>query len=115
LLDGRGGDDIGTANLTINEVLNNEPIAQDDAFTGSLNTNVTGNLLVNNGNGPDTDPDNDPLSVTPGTFATANGSVTILANGDFTYTPNTRDISGRIRSIILCWMGGAAMISARST
>ncbi|MBK6895637.1 MAG: tandem-95 repeat protein [Alphaproteobacteria bacterium] len=88
LLDGRGGDDIGTVNLTINEVLNNEPIAQDDAFTGSLNTNVTGNLLVNNGNGPDTDPDSDPLSVTPGTFATANGSVTILANGDFTYTPN---------------------------
>ncbi len=88
LLDGRGGNDVGTVNLTINEVINNEPIAQDDAFTGSLNTNVTGNLLVNNGNGPDTDPDGDPLSVTPGTFATAHGSVVILANGNFTYTPN---------------------------
>jgi hypothetical protein len=53
---------------------NNAPIAQDDVFVGVEDTNITGNLLVDNGNGPDTDPDSDPLSVVPGTFATANGS-----------------------------------------
>ncbi len=88
LQDGQGGGDFGTVNITLNQVGgNHNPVAQDDNFVGDQGVNITGNLLVNNGNGPDTDQDGNPLSVTPGTFATAHGSVTILANGDFTYTP----------------------------
>jgi hypothetical protein len=63
-------------------------VAQDDVFSGNQDTQLTGNLLANNGNGPDTDPDNDPLSVTPATFTTSHGQVVIFANGDFTYTPS---------------------------
>ena len=87
VLDGNGGSDTGLVNLTINAV-NDAPVAADDAFTGNQDTTIIGNLLVNNGNGVDSDVDGDPLSVVAGTFATTNGSVTIAANGDFTYTPN---------------------------
>ena len=45
-------------------------------------------LLADNGDGEDGDPDNDVLSVIAGTFATAQGgSVAIAADGSFTYTP----------------------------
>ncbi|WP_346915327.1 Ig-like domain-containing protein [uncultured Roseibium sp.] len=45
-------------------------------------------MLVDNGAGADRDIDGDTLTVTAGTFATAEGgSVTIDANGAFTYTP----------------------------
>ncbi|WP_394701647.1 cadherin-like domain-containing protein [uncultured Roseibium sp.] len=49
---------------------------------------ITGNVLVDNGAGADGDIDGDTLTVTAGTFATAGGgSVTIDANGSFTYIP----------------------------
>ena len=69
---------------------NQPPFAQDDGFTSFEDEVITGNLFVDNGNGPDFDPDGDPIEVNlPGSF-TANGiggDVTIEANGDFTYTP----------------------------
>lgn len=73
---------------------NTDPVAQDDAFNGDEDTQITGNVLADNGNGADSDPDNDTLSVTSGTFATTQGgSITLQTNGDFTYTPAT-DFSG---------------------
>ncbi len=66
---------------------NNPPVAQDDAFTIPENTVLNGNVLANNGSGADSDPDGDPLSTTLVT-GTSNGAVNLLANGDFTYTPN---------------------------
>jgi len=74
--------------VTITVVENQTPVAADDDFTTNEDTPLNGNLLDDNGNGTDFDPDNDTLTVTSGIFATAHGSVTIEADGDFTYTAN---------------------------
>jgi Ca2+-binding RTX toxin-like protein len=67
---------------------NEAPIAQDDSFAGDEDTDITGNLLADNGNGVDSDPDGDTITAVPATLTTATGAtVTILASGDFTYTP----------------------------
>lgn len=67
---------------------NTAPTAQNDVFVADQDTAVTGNLLADNGNGADSDPDaGDTLSILAQTLTTAHGSVVISANGDFTYTP----------------------------
>ena len=69
---------------------NSAPIARDDSFTTSEDVLVSGNVLAANGGLADSDPDGgpQPLSVTPATINTANGgTVSLLGNGDFTYTP----------------------------
>ncbi len=65
------------------------PLAEDDSFTTPFETALTQNVLADNGNGADTDPEGGALTVatTPVTGPT-NGTVTIAANGNFTYTPN---------------------------
>ena len=85
--DGNGGTSTASVNLTVDSV-NDAPIAQDDAFFGGQDLNISGNLLVDNGNGADSDIDSGILSVVAETITTLNGSVVISANGDFTYTPN---------------------------
>ncbi|SER06556.1 VCBS repeat-containing protein [Nitrosomonas sp. Nm51] len=88
------GSDGGTGTVTIidgNESgPNNPPVAQDDAFATDEDTSVSGNVLVDNGNGADSDPDGDTLSVSStGVIATALGaSVTVNADGTFDYDPN---------------------------
>jgi gliding motility-associated-like protein len=59
------------------------PVAVTDIVTGT-----TGNVLVNNGNGVDFDPNGDNITVntTPVTQPT-NGTVTITPTGGFTFTP----------------------------
>jgi Ca2+-binding RTX toxin-like protein len=86
--DGHGGTASATVSLAVAAV-NDAPIAFDDVFSGTQNTNITGNLLTNNSNGADSDIDGDTLSVTAQTLTTAHGSVVISANGAFTYTPTT--------------------------
>ena len=87
LQDGNGGSDIGTVNISVSPV-QDDPIAADDAFSGDEDTQVTGNVLTDNGSGADSDPDGDPLSVSPGVIVTANGgTVNLLADGSFTYDP----------------------------
>ncbi|MEP4149385.1 MAG: retention module-containing protein [Halioglobus sp.] len=61
---------------------NNPPDAVNDGFSTEVNTPVSGNVLPN-----DSDPDNDPLTVT-GNTQPANGTVTVNPDGSFTYTPN---------------------------
>ena len=85
--DGFGGSDTATVSITVRPP-NIAPVAQDDAFIGDQDINITGNLLANNGNGTDSDPDSDPLTIVAGTYAATHGSVVISANGSFTYTPN---------------------------
>lgn len=66
----------------------NAPVAQDDTFVGNKNTQITGNVLDDNGNGADFDFDGDTLSVKAASITTANGgTVTLLADGSFTYDP----------------------------
>jgi VCBS repeat-containing protein len=77
---------------------NDAPVAQDDEFVTNENTAVNGNVLADNGNGPDDDVDGDPLTVTHVNGSTANvgtqivlasGALLLLnADGSFAYDPN---------------------------
>lgn len=63
---------------------NNPPIAQDDFAQTNQDTPVSGSVIPNDG-----DPDGDPLTVNPVPVSGPNnGSVTLLPNGDYTYTPD---------------------------
>lgn len=86
--DGNGG--VATATATLNVApVNDAPVAQDDAFDGLLDTEITGNVLDDNGSGQDSDIDGDPLSVVAESVTTASGGlVTIEITGEFTYTPD---------------------------
>jgi VCBS repeat-containing protein len=68
---------------------NAAPTAVDDAATVVVGSSVSGNVLGN-----DSDSDGDPLTAALDTQAT-NGTATVAANGDFTYThdggPTTGD------------------------
>lgn len=80
-----GATDTATVSVTVNGV-NDAPVAVDDAFSGDEDTQITGNVLLDDG--VDTDVDSPALAVTPAVLTTANGgAVTILANGSFTYDP----------------------------
>ena len=74
-----------SATLTVDVTgLNDAPVANDDAASTSEDAAVSGNVLGN-----DTDVDVEPLTVTnPGTYAGTYGTLTLAADGSFTYTPN---------------------------
>lgn len=64
---------------------NSAPTAAPDFFTVAEDVALSGNLLLANGASPDTDPDGDALNVTSIDLSATIGSVTVAANGDFTY------------------------------
>lgn len=88
----------GDLALRIDAVLNQPPQAQDDAFTTDEDTVLNGDVLADNGNGADSDPDSDPLTVIEvdgvagdvGTEITLNSGalLTLNSDGSFTYDPN---------------------------
>jgi len=80
-----------TAVIQIEEVpVNLTPQAIDDFFFTSINTPLSGNLLIDNGYGADIDPDGGVLIATAGTYSTTfGGSVTIDTDGSYSYTPAT--------------------------
>lgn len=85
LRDSLGGTD--TATVTINVLADQAPDARDDAFEVIQGQSVSGNLFADNGAGADSDPDGTALSTQVRSLTTANGgTVTIGANGAFTYT-----------------------------
>ena len=66
----------------------NAPIANDDIFNGTEDNNIVGNVLIDNGNGVDLDPNGGSLSTVADVISTSGGgTVTINAAGDFTYVP----------------------------
>ncbi len=71
-----------TLTLNVTAPTNGAPTANDDTATTDEDTPVVIHVLAN-----DTDPDNDALSITTHT-TTAHGTVTLNADGTFTYTPN---------------------------
>ncbi len=75
--------DSATLTVTVNGA-NDAPVANDDtASTNEDSAGVSGNVLTN-----DTDVDVEPLTVAaPGTYVGTYGSLTIAANGSYTYTP----------------------------
>jgi VCBS repeat-containing protein len=74
-----------TATLTITvSGLSGVPDANDDLASTTENSSVSGNVLAN-----DTDPEGDPLTVSdPGSYVGTYGTLTLGANGSYTYTPN---------------------------
>lgn len=90
LVDALFGTDIGRLTFTVVDTVtgNDKPLAADDHFTGPEDQQITGNLLADNGNGPDTDPNGDALTVVNRTYVTTQGGiVSVYANGNFVYTP----------------------------
>ena len=97
LSDGRGGTDTATVTLNIQQS-NQPPVAQDDAIAANEDTGATGNVLADNGNGIDDDPDGDPLTVTQVDGQAANvgsavtlaggGQVTVNGDGTFSFASN---------------------------
>ncbi|MEL6681887.1 MAG: Ig-like domain-containing protein, partial [Pseudomonadota bacterium] len=69
------------------------PLAFDDDYVTPVNVDVVDNVITNNDNGIDNDPEGGPVTVntTPVTAPT-NGTVVLLADGTFTYTPATNFI-----------------------
>ena len=108
--DGNGGEATGRVAIVVAPV-NDAPIADDDPFSGTEDTGVTGNLLAN-----DSDPDADALSVSStGTFSTAEGGTVVLdADGSFNYTPPS-DFNGldTFTYTITDGNGGTATAAAR--
>jgi VCBS repeat-containing protein len=82
--DGTVNSNLATVTITVNPV-NDAPVANNDAYTvnedGTLNIAAPG-VLAN-----DTDVDGNPLTELIGT-GPSSGSLTLNANGSFTYTPN---------------------------
>ena len=79
-------------------VCNQPPVAQDDDVTTDEDTPLPGDVLADNGHGPDSDPEGQPLTVTEVDGVAADvGSLVVLpsgahltlnADGSFTYDPN---------------------------
>lgn len=95
---GMGGVASATVNVAITAPNLNPPAAQDDVEAVLADATLSDSVLTNNGNGADTDPNGNPLSVvqvnltsfTPGTpFALSSGALlTMNANGTYVYDTN---------------------------
>ncbi len=93
----RGGTDTATVTFDVTPV-NGPPTAQDDAFATVGGLAASGNVLNDNGNGADSDPDFDPLTVTAVDGESGNvgayvegstgGLFSIQADGSLTFEPN---------------------------
>lgn len=65
------------------------PLAFDDDYSTPVNTPISDNVVTNNDNGIDNDPEGQPITVnTTPVSGPSNGMVTLDANGNFTYTPD---------------------------
>ncbi len=69
--------------------INQAPTAEDDPVTTDEDTPLVGNVLADNGNGPDSDPDGDALTVsTTPVSGPEHGTLVLESDGSFTYTPD---------------------------
>ncbi len=80
-------------------ITNPAPIARNDAFATTENAVSTGNVFANNGNGLDSDPDGDTLSVSAvngsalnvgaGVTGSNGGTFTVQSDGTYSFNPGT--------------------------
>jgi|GEM_PF-1797645 len=89
--DGQGGIAQGTVNISIDNV-NDPPTASPDAFATPANQTLTVEAPGVLGNDLDIDGDALQLNLTP-VEEVSNGSLTLMADGGFIYTPN-QDFTG---------------------
>ncbi len=87
--DGTSNSNLATANITVN-LVNDPPVAVDDAYTTDEDTPLT--VAAPGVLGNDTDTDGDPLTAVLDS-TTSNGTLALNADGSFSYTPNA-DFSG---------------------
>ncbi len=95
---GLGGIASATVNVEVTPPNLNPPVAQNDVEAVLANATLTDSVLTNNGNGADTDPNGNPLSVvqvnltgfTAGTpIALPSGAqLSMNVNGTYVYNPN---------------------------
>lgn len=64
------------------------PEAKDDSATTDEDTPVNINVLIDNGNGPDSDPLNDPLTTAGVVSGPSNGTTKLKGDGTIDYIPN---------------------------
>ena len=106
--DGQGGTDTATIFVSVRGQ-NDDPDAVDDDFAANDDTPISGNVLSDNGNGPDTDVDNGTtLNVTEvngnagdlgNQITLASGALlTLNADGTFDYDPNNAFNGGGVDS-----------------
>ena len=89
------------------------PVAFDDVFATPVNVPVSGNVIDDNGNGMDNDPDGTPVTVTDAPVTgPSNGSVVVNPDGSFVYTPDTNFIGTDIFTYEITDEGG---LSATAT
>lgn len=74
--------DRGVVSLSVQEPGNMVPTAQDDRFTVAEGAGASGNVLADNGNGVDSDPDGNSLSVTV-VSAPGVGTLDLESGGSF--------------------------------
>ncbi len=83
IADEHGATSSSTVTITVNGA-NDAPVANDDTASTSEDASVSGNVLAN-----DTDVDVETLTVTnPGIYVGAYGTLTLAADGSYTYAPN---------------------------
>jgi 5-hydroxyisourate hydrolase-like protein (transthyretin family) len=76
-----------TSTATVTVRVNSLPVANPDSFTVAENETLSGNVMLDNGNGAD-NPGDTPTTVAQGSINVSNGSLTLNTDGSFTYTPN---------------------------
>ncbi|MEZ5908176.1 MAG: tandem-95 repeat protein [Hyphomicrobiaceae bacterium] len=72
---------------TVSVLVNTQPVAQPDAHSTSEDVPLSGNVLVDHGNGADSDADGDLLTVSLVSDVT-HGTLTLYSEGSFVYTPD---------------------------
>ncbi|MGF1525007.1 MAG: beta strand repeat-containing protein, partial [Leptolyngbyaceae cyanobacterium] len=85
--DGNGGTDTAAVTVTVSATANQDPVANDDSFSTDEDTDLSGDVFADNGNGADSDPDGDTLTATV-LSDVSNGSLTLNGDGSFSYTPD---------------------------
>ncbi|MEM7455250.1 MAG: Ig-like domain-containing protein [Planctomycetota bacterium] len=89
---------LSTSNFSAPPIVFTQPSATDDNFTTDQDTTISGNLVtIDNGNGADTDPEGDPITLyqTNGDVAnigvpvtgSAGGQFNVNTDGSFTFDP----------------------------
>jgi hypothetical protein len=95
--DGTSEEDVDTRTISVSAA-DDAPVAQPDAISTAENAVGTGSLFANNGSGPDSDADGDPITVSEVNGSPADvgqqiilasgAKLTVNADGTYSYDPN---------------------------